>query len=141
MSIQNENLQIPQYVNRIQGHVNASNKAFKVKKALYGLRQDGPEWNIEIDRFLEAQEFKHGHTEPCLYVRWKNGVVCLILVYVDDLLAATKAVEQKNSLFKLLDEQYGIKDHGRASQYVGVEIDHNDASFSLRQIQYIREVL
>ena len=112
-----------------------------MKKALYGLRQDGPEWNIEIDRFLEAQEFKHGHIELCLYVRWKNGVVCLILVYVDDLLAATKAVEQKNSLFKLLDEQYGIKDHGRASQYVGVEIDHNDASFSLRQLQYIREVL
>ena len=71
-----------------------------MKKALYGLRQDGPEWNVEIDRFLEAQEFKHGHIELCLYVRWKNGVVCLILVYVDDLLAATKAVEQKNNLFK-----------------------------------------
>ena len=37
----NADLQIPQYVNRIQGHVNDSSKSFIVRKALYGLRQAG----------------------------------------------------------------------------------------------------
>ena len=75
--------------------------------------------------------------------------MCLTLVYVDDLLTATKDVEQTRDLFKLLDEQYGIKNHGRASQYLGeryriknygrssqyygVEIDQNDAKFMLQQ--------
>ena len=70
-----------------------SNKAFESKKALDGLRQAGREWNTEIESFLQAQEINYGHTEPCLYVHWKNGVVCLILVYVENLLAATKEVE------------------------------------------------
>ena len=46
-----------------------------------------------------------------------------MLVYVDDVLAATKPVEQKEDLFKLIKKQYIIKDHGRSTQYLGVEID------------------
>ena len=55
------NLEIPKYVDCIQGHVKLSNKAFKVKKALYGLRQAGREWNTETASLLWAQGFKHGH--------------------------------------------------------------------------------
>lgn len=42
-----------------------------------------------------------------------------MLVYVDDVLAATKSVEQKEDLFELLNKQYVIKD-GRETQYLGV---------------------
>ncbi|CAI5708179.1 unnamed protein product [Peronospora effusa] len=95
------------YVHRSLDHVNASNKALIVKKALYGLRQAGREGNVESDRFLRAQEFEHGHTEPCLYVRWMNGEVCLSLVDVDDLLAATKIVEIRIFCYcKHLERQY-----------------------------------
>ena len=118
-----------------------SSKAFIVRKALYGLRQAGRGWNTELDRFLQAQDFEHGQTEPCLYIRWKNGNVCLMLVYVDDVLAATKSVELKDDRFKLLNEQYGIKDHGRATQYLGVEIDRSDSNYCLQKTQYTREVL
>ncbi|RQM14574.1 hypothetical protein DD237_006015 [Peronospora effusa] len=92
---------------KFYNHVNASNKALIVKKALYGLRQAGREGNVESDRFLRAQEFEHGHTEPCLYVRWMNGEVCLSLVDVDDLLAATKIVEIRIFCYcKHLERQY-----------------------------------
>ena len=64
-----------------------------------------------------------------------------MLVYVDDVLAATKSVGLKDDRFKLLNEQYGIKDHGRATQYLGVEIDRSDSNYCLQQTQYIREVL
>ena len=53
----NADLQVPQYVNRIQGHVNDSSKVFIVRKALYGLRQAGRAWNTEFDLFLQAQDF------------------------------------------------------------------------------------
>ena len=64
-----------------------------------------------------------------------------MLVHVDDLLAATKAVEQNNWLFNLLNKRYGIKEHERATQYLGVEIDRSESSYSLRQTQYTREVI
>lgn len=44
-------------------------------------------------------------------------------------------------MFKLLNEQYGITNHGRATQYLYVQIDRSDSSYRLRQTQYIREVL
>ena len=112
-----------------------------MRKALYGLRQAGRAWNTELNRFLQKQGFKHGQTEPCLYIRWKNGDVCLTLVYIDDVLAATTSVEQKDDLFKLLDKQYVIKDHGRETQYLCVKIDRSESSYCLQQKQYTREVL
>ena len=118
-----------------------SSKAFIVRKALYGLRQAGRAWNTELVHFLQAQDLEHGQTEPCLYVRWNNGDVCLMLVYVDDVLAAIKSVELNDDLFKLLNKQYGIRDHGRATQYLCVKIDRSDSNYCLQQTQYTREVL
>lgn len=71
----------------------------------------------------------------------KNGVFCLTLVYVDDVIVVTKSVVQKVDLFKLLNKQYGTKDHGRATQYLGVESDRSDSSYCLPQTQYTLEGL
>ena len=53
----NAAFQYPQFVNRMQGHVNYSSKSFIMRKALYGLRQSERAWNTEFDRLLQAQDF------------------------------------------------------------------------------------
>jgi len=55
--------------------------------------------------------------EPCLYYRFENDTVMLVLIYVDDILVATNDEEGKKELFADLDKAYGIKDQGLLTDY------------------------
>lgn len=46
-----------------------SEKALKLVKGLYGLKQLGHEWNAELDSHLQAIRFHCMPSAPCLYSR------------------------------------------------------------------------
>jgi hypothetical protein len=88
-----------------------------VLKALYGLRQSGREWNSELNQWLLDRGYLRSMPEPCLYYRFENDTVMLVLIYVDDILVATNDEEGKKELFADLDKAYGIKDQGLLTDY------------------------
>ncbi|KAE8950794.1 hypothetical protein PR002_g33165 [Phytophthora rubi] len=65
----------------------------------------------------------------------------LVLVYVDDILVATKDEEQKKKLFEDLDKEYGLKDQGLLAQYLGVEVEQTADHIFISQSKYAREIL
>ena len=54
--------------------------------------------------------FKQCETEPCLYFYDRDGNFAIVLLYVDDILCATKNAEFKQRMFERLVKYYGIKD-------------------------------
>src|SRR5438445_9831969 len=62
---------------------------WQLKQSLYGLKQAGRTWNKTLDCTLGELGFTCLDAETCLYVLHKDGKVCFLVVYVDDLLAAT----------------------------------------------------
>ncbi|GLT83451.1 hypothetical protein SLE2022_017410 [Rubroshorea leprosula] len=88
----------------ISGH---EDKVYKLKKALYELKQAPRSWYSRIDSFLLQQGFQRSENEPTLYIKHNSGqssedptfsvetsgsnpFVCdaelLVSLYVDDLL-------------------------------------------------------
>lgn len=64
-------------------------KVWKLKKAIYGLKQSGRAWNVKVDKKLKEYGMKRLNADPCVY-RNKTGKKILILViYVDDLFIIT----------------------------------------------------
>ena len=63
---------------------------FRLKKALYGLKQAPREWYNNMNAFLLSISFKRLYGESCLYYREDkdDGTICIISLYVDDLLIA-----------------------------------------------------
>ena len=61
-------------------------KVYKLKKALYGLRQAPRTWNIKLNQILRRLKFVRCSKEPSLYRREENGELLVVVVYVDDLL-------------------------------------------------------
>ena len=62
---------------------------YKLKRALYGLKQSPREWNNTLHTFLTKDcHFTQLRTEHCLYLRSnpKDGSYCLICLYVDDMI-------------------------------------------------------
>ncbi|KAE9276483.1 hypothetical protein PR003_g29050, partial [Phytophthora rubi] len=138
----NADLGIKQYVSSIEGFpCEIDGHIYVVKKALYGLRQSGREWNSELNQWMLDHGYQRSMTEPCLYFRLEGDMTMLVLVYVDDILVATNAEEEKNKLFEDLDKEYGIKDQGLLKHYLGVEVEQTDECVIIRQRKYAHEIV
>ncbi|KAE9047585.1 hypothetical protein PR002_g958 [Phytophthora rubi] len=79
-------------------------------------------------------------TESCPYVFAENGVIAILLVYVDDLICATNDERWKVDFFKALDK-YGIKDQGRLREYLGIHVEWTEEGAFLHQTKYVKDVL
>eukprot|EP00833_Pecoramyces_ruminatium_P011381 jgi/Orpsp1_1/1185413/evm.model.c7180000093637.1 len=78
------------YMNIPQGHQDYKKGFWKLKKAIYGLKQAGREWNRTLNKILGKLKFTQLISEPCLYVKKNqtNKIICIIAVLVDDLIIA-----------------------------------------------------
>lgn len=74
--------------------------------------------------------------EPCLYFKHDDKMIILVLVHVDDVLCATNDAILSQKLFEYLDDEYGLKDQGDLSEYLGVEVMHSDKEIVISQRNY-----
>ncbi|KAE9290833.1 hypothetical protein PF008_g25486 [Phytophthora fragariae] len=116
-------LKIKQHVRGIPGFPWPKGKVYRVDHALYGLDQSGADWYEEVDKFLRSRGYDNTETEPCLYVRYKDGVLALIPLNVDDVVIATNSEDYKTHLFLEFDKKYGFKGGGLANKFLGVQIE------------------
>ena len=69
------------------------NLVCRLKKSLYGLKQAPRAWNQHFDGFMQSQGFKRCKSESCIYFcKTSAGSIIYLLVYVDDLIIATKDI-------------------------------------------------
>ena len=65
----------------------------------------------------------------------------MLLVYVDDILLTGNNPDCVNSLKKLLDDRFGLKDVGYLRYFLGLEVARTDAGIGLTQRKYALEIL
>ena len=89
-------------------NVNTADKdyALQLNKALYGLKQAPREWNDTIDRFIKHIGFTRSRSDVCLYYRGGKEDKELILLYVDDIIIATKSKEQTERIKQTIRGQF-----------------------------------
>ena len=114
------------YMEPPKGHPDHKKYIWKLKKAIYGLKQSGMEWNNELNGHLLNIGFKRLTCEPCIYfiTDKHNKITCLIAVYVDDiLLAGNKAkVDQIKNMIK---NKFKIKEIGEVNFIIGIKFVKN----------------
>ncbi|KAL7689614.1 putative reverse transcriptase, RNA-dependent DNA polymerase [Plasmopara halstedii] len=134
--------EIAQYVDGIEGYpCEDPSYVYVVRKALYGLRQSGREWNSEINGGFLIRGFERCATESCLYYLIDGEKIVLLLIYVDDVICATNDEECKIGLFAELDKAYCLKDHGRLTEFLGIEVTQTEKGVFISQEKYAKNVL
>ena len=96
-----------------------------------------------MDRKLGELGFTRLSVETCLYVFRKDGQVCFLVVYVDDLLLAATTQKFMDSIKAKLSASFKMQDLGEAKYILGIEIKRNRKlqTISLSQSQYFHTVL
>lgn len=97
-------------------------KAWKLLKALYGLRKSPKLWFDELVSFLRGLGFNHCPDEPCILINNETGLI--LFLYVDDLLviARQECINQINQFKAAVNNKYGIKDLSEAISFLNIRI-------------------
>jgi len=69
----------------------------RLKKRLYGLKNDPRQWYLKFVRFMTEQGYNRYHFDHCVYFkRRENGSDIIFLLYVDDILVAGSNMQDIN---------------------------------------------
>ncbi|KAH9753489.1 Integrase catalytic domain-containing protein [Citrus sinensis] len=120
------------------------NHVCRLIKSLYGLKQSPRQWYKRFDQFIQGQKFTRSEHDHCVYFRrLLDGAFIYLLLYVDDMLIASKNGDEIKRLKKQLASEFEMKDLGDAQRILGMEIrrDKKNGSVWLTQKSYLKKVL
>ena len=94
-------------------HIGQEQLVCRLKKAVYGLKQAPWSWYIKIDTFFKQQGFLKSKNDSSLYIKEDNqGNVCLISLYMDDLIITGGAYQLVAVIKSNLSQEFEMKDLG-----------------------------
>ena len=118
------------YINIPEGYPCSDKaKVLRLKKCLYGLKQAPMEWNAELDAHLKSIGFFPTVSDPCIYVCHSRKE--FILVYVDDLVIATKSRERMQHIKDAIHAKLPLTDKGPINRFLNIQFKRDR---KLRQI-------
>jgi reverse transcriptase-like protein len=115
----------------------------RLKKSLYGLKQAPRQWYKGFDSFMIGQGYTRSQYDHCVYFKQFDGVYLYLLLYVDDMLIASRDKSLINNLKSQLSKEFEMKDLGAARKILGMEIhrDRQAGKFFLSKKRYIEQIL
>ncbi|CAI7883698.1 unnamed protein product [Closterium sp. NIES-54] len=95
----------------------------KLLKSLYELKHTPLLWYKALDGVLLGAGWKKSQVDKALYFKaGDNRVTCWVLVYVDDLLAASSSPAMLKELKELLEAAFKLREISPVIKYLGLEI-------------------
>jgi hypothetical protein len=95
----------------------------KLKKYLYGLKQSPRQWYKKFDSFMVSQNFTRSEYVYCVYIKsFKIGIFIILVLYVDDMLIASKSTSEIKRLKAQMDITFDMKDLEAAKRILDMEI-------------------
>ncbi|CAI7739071.1 unnamed protein product [Closterium sp. NIES-54] len=87
------------------------------------LKQSPLPWYKELNDVLTGAGWKKSQVNEALYFKFSDdGVACWVLVYVDDLLAASSRTSMLKGLKELLEAAFQLREIKPIEKYLGLEI-------------------
>ena len=113
-------MKIPEGYQEVVGPVEKGD-SLALDKAIYGLVQAARQyWKLMID-VLEQGGFKKSESDPCLVYKEDENGVCIIIIYINDMLIVGSKVAVQSAITHL-KQHFQVKDPTTLADYLGVEV-------------------
>ncbi|GJU47853.1 retrovirus-related pol polyprotein from transposon TNT 1-94 [Tanacetum coccineum] len=131
------------YVSQPEGFVDPDHPyhVYRLKKALYRLKQAPQAWYDTLSKFLLVQEFSKGVVDPTLFI-WKTGKHTLhVQIYVDDIIFASTDPKDCDRFSNEMSSKFQMSMMGQISFFLGLQISQNPRGIFINQSKYTNEIL
>lgn len=119
-----------------------TDRVWKLKRSLYGLKQAGRQWHQKLSSELKKLGFERAGYDPALFIRKVSGEKQFIFIWVDDLIifATRKACDE---IVEHVFDKFKGRDLGEATWVLGMSIkrDRSKGIVELSQQRMIVNVL
>ncbi|KAJ0526509.1 putative RNA-directed DNA polymerase [Helianthus annuus] len=116
-------------------------KVCKLVKSLYGLKQAPRKWNERLTDVLLKSGFIQSKCDHSLFILNKKDVIVFLLVYVDDIVVTGNSVVEIESIKRVLNDTFKIKDLGKLKYFLGIEVLYENNAVFFSQRKYCLELL
>jgi transposase InsO family protein len=131
------------YISYPPGFSGPPGHCLKLNKSLYGLKQAPRQWHLRLESELKSIGFSPSYADPALFISPDGPSKAYLLVYVDDIIIATKSKRVCQDIKGKLLTAFDGRDLGPVTSFLGINItrDRANRSLSLDQTNYVKELL
>ena len=145
MAFLNGNLEEEFYMKQPEGFSSSEGEHLvcKLNKSIYGLKQASRQWYLKFHEVITSFGFEENIMDQFIYQKVSGSKICFLVLYVDDILLATKDKGLLYEVKQFLSKNFDMKDMGDVSYVIGIKI-HRERSrgiLGLSQETYINKVL
>ena len=117
-------LQEKVYVEQPKGFVepHRPNDVYKLKRALYGLKQTPRAWYDRLTTYLTKHEFKKGSTNITLFIRKDNNYFVVAQIYVDDIVFDAINDSLAHSFVDKMKAMFEMSIVGELTYFLGLQM-------------------
>lgn len=128
---------------RLPDEFGAGNLVAKLQKSLYGLKQASREWNRRFHDFIMNLGFRQSEADCCLYIACEKGEAVFLIIYVDDIIIASRSMSVIGALKKKLSLEFEMTDLNEVKMFLGlaIERDMEKGVLQIGQKQYLLSLL
>ncbi|XP_022041503.1 uncharacterized mitochondrial protein AtMg00810-like [Helianthus annuus] len=113
----------------------------RLNKSLYGLKQAPRAWYQRFTDFVLSIGFRQTRSDHSLFVYHHGTTVAYLLIYVDDIILTTSTDQLRDHLMRRLGDEFAMKDLGRLSHFLGVQVTRKANTMFLSQQQYATDII
>ena len=94
----------------------------KLKKSIYGLKQASRQWYYKFHQVITSYGFEANVVDDCVYHKFSGSKYIFLVLYVDDILLASKDIAFLQETKRFLTKIFEMKDLGEVSFVLGIKI-------------------
>nr|GEY35360.1 copia protein [Tanacetum cinerariifolium] len=131
------------YMCQPEGFIDADHPShvFKLKKALYELKQAPRAWYDKLSTFLLHNHIFKGSTDPTLFIRRFVNDILVVQVYVDDIIFGFTHPKYTQLFSDLMKSRFKISMMGEMTFFLGLQVNQPPCGIFLNQSNYMLEIL
>ena len=97
-------------------------KVYRLKRALYGIKQAPRAWYNMINSYLMSNGFRKSDGEPTLYIKAADGHVLIVVLYLDYLIFTRNDNFLIGDFKEAMKNEFEMIDLGLLKYFVGIEV-------------------
>ncbi|GJR89144.1 retrovirus-related pol polyprotein from transposon TNT 1-94 [Tanacetum coccineum] len=131
------------YVSQLDGFVDPDHPThvYRLKKALYCLKQASRAWYDTLSRFLLDNKFSKGVVDLTLFTQKIGKHILLVQIYVDDIIFASTDPKACEIFTYEISFKFQMSMMGRMSFFLGLQVSQNPRGIFINQSKFALEIL